>query len=205
MGIKDRKERERDERRDLILSAAQEIIAAEGLDNLSVRKIANKIEYSPAIIYHYFQDKDDIVNQLMQKSYQKIVGALASAITPTNDPEQHLRDIARNYIELALQMSDEYKTIMLSSSPHILEHTSVLFKGASEKRRAVAMLCETLKAVHSDKDDQWIELTAQIMWTAIFGLIVRLLIEIDIDAEQRQNLIEHHIQCVIDRMILEKF
>lgn len=202
MGIKDRKERERDERRDLILSAAQEIIATEGLDNLSVRKIANKIEYSPAIIYHYFKDKDDIIHQLMQKSYQRIVATLANAVTTNTDPGQRLRDIARNYVELALDMSDEYKAIMLSSSPYFLEHTSVLFKGAAEKRQAVAILCQTLKAIHSDKDDNWIELTAQIMWTAIFGLIIRLLIETEVDLEQRQRLIDHHVQCVIDRMIL---
>ncbi len=58
MSIKERKERERDERRELILNAANEIIKTEGIDNLSIRKIANKIEYSPTIIYYYFNSKE---------------------------------------------------------------------------------------------------------------------------------------------------
>jgi AcrR family transcriptional regulator len=75
MTLKERKERDRDERRELILNAANEIIKEEGIDHLSVRKIANKIEYSPSIIYHYFKDKDDIISHLMKKSYKKITDA----------------------------------------------------------------------------------------------------------------------------------
>ena len=46
-----------------------------------------------------------------------------------------------------------------------------------------------------------IELTAQVIWASIFGLIIRLIIEKDLPDEQRQNLIEHHINIVIDGMI----
>jgi hypothetical protein len=51
MGIAERKEREREEVKDLILNAAREIFLAEGYENTSMRKIASKIEYSPGIIY----------------------------------------------------------------------------------------------------------------------------------------------------------
>ena len=64
MGTNERKEKEREIRRELILNTAQEIISSEGIDNVSIRKIANKIEYSPAIIYYYFKDKDEIINCL---------------------------------------------------------------------------------------------------------------------------------------------
>lgn len=204
MGIKERKERERDQRCELILNAAREIITTEGLDSLSIRKIANRIEYSPSVIYHYFQDKDDIINHLMKKSYQRILGALASAQASADEPAQKLREMTRNYINLALQMPDEYSTVMLGSSPGLLEHTSVLFKGASSKRPALGILCHCLKEIYKNIDDHLIELTAQVIWAATYGLIIRLIIEKDISEEQRINLIEHHINLIVEGMVLGK-
>jgi len=205
MGIKERKKREQDQRRELILSAANEIMREEGMENLSIRKIANRIEYSPAIIYHYFRDKDDIINHLMKKGYQKILDALSSVQAPVDEPVQKLEKLMRNYIDTALQMPDEYKTVQLNSSPAVLEHTASLFKGAAGKKPALGILFQCLKEIYREKsiDDSLIELTAQVIAAATFGLIVRLIIEKNlISEEQKNNLIEHHIKCVIDGMIL---
>ncbi|HQW03934.1 MAG TPA: helix-turn-helix domain-containing protein, partial [Saprospiraceae bacterium] len=68
MGINERKERERDAVKDLILSAAREIFLAEGYENTSIRKIATKIEYSPGIIYNHFKDKNDLLLALHDKA-----------------------------------------------------------------------------------------------------------------------------------------
>lgn len=207
MGLKERKEREWDEHRELILNAASEIIAKEGIENLSIRKIASRIEYSPAIIYHYFHDKDEILNHLMQTGYHKIVRALSSLSTSADTPEKRLNELTRKYIEVALQMPDEYKAIQLNSSSGILEHTSTLFKGASGKKPALKILFLCLKDIFKDKniDDNLIELTAQVIWTATFGLIIRLIIEKDvISEEQKINLIEHHIRITVEGMVLGK-
>ena len=61
MGINERKEREREEIRELILNAAREIFVEEGYEHTSMRKIAQKIEYSPGTIYHHFKDKSDLL------------------------------------------------------------------------------------------------------------------------------------------------
>ncbi|MDZ5017117.1 TetR family transcriptional regulator, partial [Clostridium perfringens] len=90
MTIEKRRDREIEEMRELILSAANEIIALEGFEKLSIRKIAKKIEYSPAIIYHYFNDKEEIINNLMLKGYKKIVSAISSAETKSNSAEEKL-------------------------------------------------------------------------------------------------------------------
>ena len=199
MTIKERKDRERDERCELILKAAGEIITAEGIDNLSIRKIANKIEYSPTIIYHYFQDKEDIINQLMKKSYRKIIDVISSVQSSEGEAEQRLKDAIRKYIDMALQMPDEYKTIVLNNSTSVLEHTSVLFRGASGKREGIGILCKFLEDIYESRniDDNFIELTAQVIWTSTFGLIIRLIIEKDIDEEQKEKLIEHHISFIL--------
>lgn len=207
MGPKERKEREREERRELILSTASDIIAVEGIDSLSVRKIANKIEYSPSIIYHYFKDKDDILNHLMKRGYQKIMNALASAQDESDEPEQKFEKLMRSYINAALQMPDEYMTVQLNTSPAVLEHTSSLFKGASGRKPALGILFQCLKEIYKDKNlnDDLIELTAQVIVVNSFGLIIRLIVEKDlISEEQRTNLIEHFIKVTLDGMVLRK-
>ena len=60
MGIKERQERDRETVRRSILEAARDLFVSEGYQNVSLRKIADRIEYSPAAIYGYFPSKDDL-------------------------------------------------------------------------------------------------------------------------------------------------
>src|SRR5689334_20395629 len=69
MGIKERHERDREAVRRAILDAARELFVAEGYQNVSIRKIAEKIEYSPAAIYSYFPSKDDIFLALAEEGF----------------------------------------------------------------------------------------------------------------------------------------
>ena len=67
MGIKERQERDREAVRRSILDAARELFMAEGFQHVSIRKIAERIEYSPAAIYGYFPSKDDIFFALAEE------------------------------------------------------------------------------------------------------------------------------------------
>lgn len=199
MGTKERKEREREKQRDLILQAAGEIFAQEGLDKLSIRKIADKIEYSPAIIYHYFEDKEDIVNHLMTKGYRKIMSSLSSVQAEGHEPETRLRKLIRSYIKAALEMPDEFMAVQLNKSPGILNHTSSLFKGAAVEKPALAILFRCLKDINPDRNanDDNVELTAQVIAVSTLGLIMKLILEKDIGNEQRNRLIDHFIDWAI--------
>jgi AcrR family transcriptional regulator len=200
--IKKRKEKERQEKRNFILDAASEIIAKEGIENLSIRKIANKIEYSPAIIYHYFDDKEDILNNWMQKGYKRIIESLHTVQYSNCEPQERLKEGIRKYIEISLEMPDEYKTILLNNSRKILEHTSVLDEGASSKRQAISILCQNLKEIDINQyDDKTVELTAQVIWTSTYGLIIRLIIEKNISDKQKNNLIDHHIKFIMNGIL----
>ncbi len=70
MGIKERQERDREAVRRSILDAARELFVAEGYPNVSIRKIAERIEYSPAAIYGYFPSKDDIFFALAEEGFR---------------------------------------------------------------------------------------------------------------------------------------
>src|SRR5437867_2267456 len=70
MGIKERQERDREAVRRAILDAARELFVSEGYANVSIRKIAERIEYSPAAIYGYFPSKDDIFFALAEEGFR---------------------------------------------------------------------------------------------------------------------------------------
>jgi AcrR family transcriptional regulator len=72
MGVKERQEREREEVRRKILDAARELFVTEGYRNVSVRKVAEKIEYSPAALYSYFPSKDDLFFALAEEGFRKL-------------------------------------------------------------------------------------------------------------------------------------
>ncbi len=70
MGIKERQERDREAVRRAILDAARDLFVTEGYQNVSIRKIAERIEYSPAAIYGYFPSKDDIFFALAEEGFR---------------------------------------------------------------------------------------------------------------------------------------
>jgi AcrR family transcriptional regulator len=70
MGIRERQERDREAVRRAILDAARELFMAEGYQNISIRKIAERIEYSPAAIYSYFTSKDDLFFALAEEGFR---------------------------------------------------------------------------------------------------------------------------------------
>src|SRR4026207_303780 len=70
MGIKERQERDREAVRRSILDAARELFVTEGYQKVSIRKVAERIEYSPAAIYGYFPSKDDIFFALAEEGFR---------------------------------------------------------------------------------------------------------------------------------------
>lgn len=70
MGIKERQERDRATVRRAILDAARDLFESEGYANVSIRKIAERIEYSPAALYSYFPSKDDIFFALAHEGFE---------------------------------------------------------------------------------------------------------------------------------------
>jgi len=202
MTTEKRREREVKEMKELILSATSDIIASEGFDKLSIRKIAKKIEYSPSIIYHYFNDKEEILNVVMQRGYEKIVSAVSSMKIESSTPEEKLIQMTQNYIKVALSMPEEFMAAQLNQSEMALKHTSSLFKGASKEKPALSSLYQCLKEMYKDKDidESTIELTAQMIVVSTLGLIFKIIIEKDISDEQRDDLISFYSNEIVLRI-----
>jgi AcrR family transcriptional regulator len=91
MGIRERHARERNQVHKAILTAARELFDAEGYRNVSMRKIAERIEYSPAAIYSYFPSKDDIFFALAEEGFALLAQTANEAIAGIDDPFQRIR------------------------------------------------------------------------------------------------------------------
>lgn len=91
MGIKERQDRERQAVRQAILDAARDLFVTEGYRNVSIRKIAERIEYSPAAIYSYFPSKDDIFFALAEEGFRLLAELGMAAAAPVSDPLERLR------------------------------------------------------------------------------------------------------------------
>lgn len=80
MGSKERQDRERQAVTDSILDAARELFLAEGYQSVSIRKIAERIEYSPAAIYSYYPSKDDIFLALAKEGFHRLDAKVHAAM-----------------------------------------------------------------------------------------------------------------------------
>lgn len=116
MGITDRKEREKQEMRKLIISAAMEMFVKDGFDKTSIRNIADKIEYSPATIYLYYKDKDELLYEVQGQAFMELYTAFSRDVTAT-DPLERLKQLLRSYITFGFKHPDLYDLMFILRSP----------------------------------------------------------------------------------------
>src|SRR3982750_5026566 len=95
MGIKERQERDREAVSRAILDAARDLFIAEGYPHVSIRKIAERIEYSPAAIYGYFPSKDDIFFALAEEGFRLLISSAAQRDLEQSDSADPLGAVRR--------------------------------------------------------------------------------------------------------------
>jgi AcrR family transcriptional regulator len=111
MGRKERREREQQELKQSIMDAAREIARAEGWRNVTMRKIAERIEYSHAAIYEYFANKDVLLLALVREGFRLLGDALQRPQTTEGDPEEVLLLIGRGYLAFAERNPELYQVM----------------------------------------------------------------------------------------------
>src|SRR5689334_23419032 len=120
MGIKERHERDREAVRRAILDAARELFVSEGYQNVSMRKIAERIEYSPAAIYGYFESKDDIFLALAEEGFRML---FASADEPDPvDPIEKIRAGFWRLYEFSKEHPEYYALMFVDRSVPPISH-----------------------------------------------------------------------------------
>jgi AcrR family transcriptional regulator len=121
MGIKERQDRERQAVRHSILEAARDLFIAEGYRNVSIRKIAERIEYSPAAIYSYFPSKADIFYALAEEGFRRLDLRIRD-LPPGDDPLEDVRQCWWAYYEFSKEQREFFELMFVDRSvPQITE------------------------------------------------------------------------------------
>lgn len=173
MGIAERKERQKAELRQRILDASLQILEREGFDALTMRKVAEAIEYSPAAIYLYFDSREQIAQALGRRAFLQLSDYLRHA-EPLPDPAARLHGLAQAYVRFALENPASYRLVFMESE----SVTAAVFDHAPQPdeadggRASFALLqtcCEELarSSAGGARDAQ--QLTV-LLWTALHGI-----------------------------------
>jgi AcrR family transcriptional regulator len=112
LGLKERHEREREAVTRAILDAARDLFVSHGYQEVSIRKIAERIEYSPAAIYGYFPSKDDIFFALAEEGFRLLFGSGKSRAT-YEDPLDELRAMFLHYYGFSRQHPEYFALMFL--------------------------------------------------------------------------------------------
>lgn len=116
MGVKERKERQKTEMREAILSAALKLFSDKGFDNVTMRNIADEIEYSVGTIYLYFKDKGEIFFELHNRGFAEFYKKQLS-VQRIKDPIERLKAHGEAYIQFAMEYPEYYDVMFISRTP----------------------------------------------------------------------------------------
>jgi AcrR family transcriptional regulator len=111
--IAQRRERQKEQLRRTILTAAGELFLAHGYEGFSLRQVAERIGYSATTIYRYFANKDDLLFAIVSEGFQQFEQALKTAARSTDDPLQRLEALGRAYIRFGLQHPVHYQLMFM--------------------------------------------------------------------------------------------
>jgi AcrR family transcriptional regulator len=117
MGIVERREREREEVQRKIMDAARDLFATEGYEKVTMRRIAEAIEYSATTIYHHFEDKDDLVNALCEEDFARLLAVFRSQLPP-EDPVEWIRQLGRAYARFGLENPNHYRFMFMTRAKY---------------------------------------------------------------------------------------
>ena len=116
MGVKERQERDREAVARAILDAARDLFVTHGYEAVSIRKIAERIEYSPAAIYGYFPSKDDIFFALAEEGFRLLFSFSERPATAPETPVDRLRLMFWRYYDFTRQHPEYFALMFLDRS-----------------------------------------------------------------------------------------
>jgi AcrR family transcriptional regulator len=195
MGVQERRAREKKELRTEILDAARDLFLREGYENVSMRKIAEKIEYSPTTIYLYFQDKADLLDCICEETLGRLVRKQNVLEQTVADPLERLRLSLRSYIEFGLKHPNHYMvTFMMTRSAEVQPMKAhEMGQRAFNFLRTQLALCAEQKLIEIAD----VEATAQVLWAAIHGLTSLLIARPKFPWVERNRLIDTLIDTAV--------
>lgn len=198
MGVRERKARQKKFLRQEILDAASELFVKDGYENVSMRRIADKIEYSPTTIYLYFKDKAELLEQVCQETFARLSLVLARIQQQPGDPVERLKRGLVAYIKFGLENPHHYRATFMMPVPDGFNEEkyhqpdSPGMQAFDFLRRCVS---DCVSAGRFRKVD--VELVSQTFWAGIHGLTALLITHRHFPWVEREQVIHSMVDTMV--------
>jgi AcrR family transcriptional regulator len=199
VGVKERKARQKTYLRQEILDAASELFVTEGFEHVSMRRIAEKIEYSPTTIYLYFKDKAELLEQVCQDTFARLSERLTVILEEPGDPLQRLRRGLNAYVLFGLENPHQYRASFMMPSPEGVDETKYV-QPESPGIRAFDFLRRCVfDCISADRmRSQDAELISQSLWCGIHGVTALLITHECFPWVDKDQLIHSVVDTLVD-------
>jgi len=192
-----KKKGEGQQRRTEILEAAKQLFVEHGYNATTIRRIAGRVGISSTALYVYFPDKNAILAEICDATFESLIGELDEVLRRSSDPLHALQESLEGYIRFGLNHPNEYELVFVSRRTEELECP----EAENEKlgMQAFQRFSECVEAAVNagqtqDADTQRL---AQQLWAAIHGLVVLLLLRPDFCWVDLDSLISGHVTMLI--------
>jgi AcrR family transcriptional regulator len=171
-GSKQRREREKGEMRTRILDAARELFAKDGYEAVTMRKIAERIEYTPTALYFHFKDKEDLMHELCREDFQTFATHFQKALT-VSEPMARLRKAGEVYAEFAMTHPNHYRLMFMTGGVEPDEEDRERMGDPGQDAYALlkGLVQDAIDRGALRPDVKDAELVAQILWAGIHGVV----------------------------------
>ena len=201
MGIAERREREKEDVRRKILDAAHDLFAARGYENVTMRAVADVIEYSPTTIYQHFANKDALVEALCFADFEKLSDVMNQGPLPSH-PVDRIRALGGAYAAFGIANPNHYRFMFMTPGDW-KNHANQ--EGAPPARSYAVLRDAVVDAMEQGffrKDD--VDLVSQVLWSGIHG-VVSLLITFKSDqfpqGPPRPGLVDAAVEATLQGLV----
>ena len=170
MGTAERKAKEKLELSNLILKAAKKLFVENGVENTTIRNIADAIDYSIGTVYVYFKDKNEILYALHKQGFTELGGQF-SILFNVSDPMERLRAMGKVYMKFAIDNAEMYDLMFNLKAPmEFLEavHNEEWNEGKATFDVVRSTVNECIKKVHFKGHKA--EPLAFLIWSSVHGM-----------------------------------
>ncbi|MET3858555.1 TetR/AcrR family transcriptional regulator [Rhizobium sp. OAE497] len=161
MGISERKERERAQREQRIIAAARNLAERDGWSSVTVRRLAQEIEYSQPVLYAHFENRDAVVGAIALEGFGELAPALRASVRKGASPAEAMEAVATAYLDFAFERPALYEAMFVlptglrfakSDTPQVLRET-------------FGAMMAVIKPFSADP-----EIATETFWAALHGL-----------------------------------
>lgn len=181
--------------RNEILDAAREMFVAEGYQNVSMRKIADKIGYSATTIYLHFKDKNDLLHQICEESFAQLARNISSIQQLSANSMDKLRMGLREYINFGLRHPSHYEVIFIMPLKSEIEGNYESSQGKVAFETLSNNVSDCVKDNLLKNND--IALISQTLWAGIHGITSLLITHSSFPFIEKEKLIDNVIETLI--------